>query len=734
MLPDIYLYNNNKSKIVKIQDINNVLDNLYNLELRLPTFEELENLKKEPINTLKKIKKNISKIENKIPLYDPVSENIYLINKSNLYDRVIHQDYRFPDEDLIKEFEEKLNKLESEKSDDELIKRKIRKLKLNIMFMNYFDINTLYKTYIKVFYENTMITGDITVCKKKSFIPQFTYMNPFYTKKEVISMAINENIIKKFDMNLSKQKIMEICQKIKKHEISAIQLIEHQKYIISSGKVGLIQYYTIHGSSSINTYLRGFTDYNYQNEFLENIISSMWKLVISAPAFTKKCTLYRFIREDSFLNNLKIGDIFTEKGFLSSTRNPFYKLGDKDEEYSFGDILMKIHIPKNIKGVALCLETTSHFPEEQEVIFPPNAQFKLIKKDNNCIFSHPSKDKVEEISTKYEFEWVSNLKKIEFDKRNKPDIKICNFLKSFEITHDTLLNKIKNFINLYVNDMNQVIVNIGNKLFTTIAEFIDTSHAYKKFFQLEIKNNFCIYSIYEDYILFSIEIGEINGARLMCVNYYVKYNALDKGKIMSDDEFIQFISSVAYYFEINNVTIFADYKTCDIIKKSEINESTIRKNIYGGMYCIDINNYIETKHKKYEELKLLDIELSPEYSYEDIDALKNINPLKILSKTDSDELYQIYDKEYNGNKNIIDFYLWLLKNYCYLIENYIDKISRINKDNPFKYTYYKLNPLAYLYNKKIIESYPEFIQLNIIMKQNLIQTSYKDRRIVSALK
>jgi hypothetical protein len=50
---------------------------------------------------LKEFKINVSKIEDKIPLYDIKTENMYLILKFNVYDRVIHESYRFPEQALI---------------------------------------------------------------------------------------------------------------------------------------------------------------------------------------------------------------------------------------------------------------------------------------------------------------------------------------------------------------------------------------------------------------------------------------------------------------------------------------------------------------------------------------------------------------------------------------------------------------------------------------------------------
>ena len=51
--------------------------------------------------------------------------------------------------------------------------------------------------------------------------------------------------------------------------------------------------------------------------------------------------LYRFIWDDTFLKKLKTGDKFIDKGFMSTTRDPFYSPGLKS---NFGLILVKINL------------------------------------------------------------------------------------------------------------------------------------------------------------------------------------------------------------------------------------------------------------------------------------------------------------------------------------------------------------------------------------------------------
>jgi hypothetical protein len=151
-------------------------------------------------------------------------------------------------------------------------------------------------------------------------------------------------------------------------------LINHQNYIVENDMVGLVQYYTIQGSYFMNQYMRNMTRYEYKNEYLEENIKKMWKLVLNAPKFDNEYILYRFVETDEYISNLKIGDIYMDNGFMSTTRDPFYR----NDLYKFGFILIKIKIPKGIKGVGLCLEMLSHFPEEEEIILPPLTELKLI--------------------------------------------------------------------------------------------------------------------------------------------------------------------------------------------------------------------------------------------------------------------------------------------------------------------------------------------------------------------
>jgi hypothetical protein len=90
---DIYLkYPDNTIKNI---NINNVLSELY-FNLAVISSEKYST------KNIKDIKKEISKLESDIPLFDIYSKNFYLITAQNIYSRVIFNFYRLPDNKIVK--------------------------------------------------------------------------------------------------------------------------------------------------------------------------------------------------------------------------------------------------------------------------------------------------------------------------------------------------------------------------------------------------------------------------------------------------------------------------------------------------------------------------------------------------------------------------------------------------------------------------------------------------------
>lgn len=743
----IYLYDI-KNKVIKIYQNDDVFDSLYFLEARVPTIDEIKKIK---IN-LEDLKRTISKLDNKVPLYDVVTENMYLIKKENVYNRVYHQNYRFPEQLLMEELrlkQKKYAKIKESGNVETLLLRKIIKVDLMITFLENFDLDILYDTYVKIFYKYSKYGKEITLCKNLSFVPQFLHVKPYLTKGEILNLALNFQVIENENIDINET----LCKKISQHQMSASMLLSHHNYIILNEKLGLTQYYTIQGSYFMNQYLRNMTSYNNKNEYLEKLIWPMWNLVLKAPEFDKDYYVYRFINNDNFLGNLKIGDVFVESGFMSTTRDPFYR----SDLYKFGFILIKVKIPKGKKGIALCLETISHFPEELEIIFPPKTHFKLINKGDECKYYHTDKNFSKQIKTRYEFEWIEN-KPIVFSRSVQTlNIKRVNFLEIPKTSSISLTEKIKAFENNYVNEMYQFKTTIGDKEYIVSSEWYDSTGAYKNYYAIESKMGYSIYTLYNGYILFFIEIGETPNGNMMHINYFLKYSSVDPSEIVGDDNLIKFFCSVANYFDVQMVVLYSNYLNCTIYDDMIQSGGNILRqrsfglpdkdtqltadkkigetHILGGSYPVDLYQYLTTGKKRYSDINLLNIELKPMFSYYYLDTLKTTSPSKVLLKDDRDELYQIYEKIFlheinKENDTIAFFYSWLKDKKCYLLDYLSRKLDRLfGSNNPFMRDYYLLDAQTYLYNRRLISTYPININKDISIKRNILKENKNDYRI-----
>lgn len=671
----LYIYEYKEICSVTIHD---AVEYLYYLEGRLPTEKEL---KEEKIKmTIDEIKKLIAESDENIPLYDPYTENVYLIERLNVYSRVVNHDYRPVDiillEYLENVYENKKNKLEKEPElkNNKIFMRSIRKLELILEFIDSFDKMQLFLTFSHILFSHDFqLLNKSFTCMKKSFIPHQAHLKPFYTVDEAIKLGLNNNFVtipknssyNDYKRDLENKEYVTLCNKIQKHDIIAKILIMHQKYITENDMIGLIQYYTLQGSYFMNQYLRGFTKYDYQNNYLEDNILKVWNLVANAPEFDKDYVLYRFVSKDDYLKQLKIGDIYQDNGFMSTTRDPFYR----SDIYKFGFILMKIYIPKNIKGVGLSLELHSHFPAEEEIILAPKAKLKLIAVNNDVAYYHPDDIFAENIKTKYEFEWIGNDDMI-INKR-KPvtfETKTIDFLKIKKVDTYTIQEKINYLVKTQFDPMNRAKCTIGDKTFLIMAEWYDSTGPYKNMYAITSINGFCLYSIYEGYILFMIEIGEINNQQQIRVNYFTKYSRLNRQKIMGDENFIKFISTIAQYFDIPNVIIYADYMSCDTdmldtynndiksvtkvlsraVKKVE--ETEKEKELTGYSKQISLTK-TELNLQKYEQISNED-NMTKIYNDQKKRRQENTLPDDIVLDT----------TEYSGGSHCIDFYLYLKHN------------------------------------------------------------------------
>lgn len=671
----IDVFSNSDNKIISIE-LPDAVHKLYYQEVRPATDVELK--KSGSKYTSDQIKILLSKQNKIIPLYDVYTSNIYIIQRRNVYHRVINNYYRFPDEMIMKNIIKSKTTMDSkikripDKKKDLIFMKKYSRTKLMIQFMEYFDLDVLFDTYLKVFYLYAPEISEKTyTCLRRSFIPHKDHLLPYYTKDEVIRLAMNNLLIKipdnmtyqDYKDNMTKDDYSELCEIIQENDISADTLVEHQNYIIKNNAVGLVQYYTVQGSYFINQYMRQRTRYEYRNDYLEGIIDKMWRLILNAPSFDKDYTLYRFISDDSYLSDLKVGDYYADQGFTSTTRDPFYRT----DLYQFGFILIKVNIPKDTPGVGLCLETLSHFANEEEIVLPPLAKLRLIKITDASDYYHPDKEFAAEVKKSYIFEWVSNVehykdKPLPFFKRKEypNETKVINFLKLSKSNTLSLREKINQMMATHFDPMNRIKCNIGNNTFYVIGEYYDSTGPYKPMYGITSSEGFSLYSIYNGYMLFMIEIGEENEDKLIRVNYFSQYSELKRSDIMGDDNFIEFIASIAYYFDIPNVIIYADYHSCDHLdtdfknteqiggkNKQASKDTTLKLKILDAIRRKDMTN----KGKKQREFTVT----------KDTSIKKTVN-YKEKYKKSSDNIDEFIDLEYTGGSYCLDFYQYLKNN------------------------------------------------------------------------
>lgn len=290
-----YFFSLKKNKLVKIKIEPDKLINLfYDNLIRIPIKNELEN--KSIIDYdkyINKIKKNISKIKNYIPLFDIYSSNIFLIKHDNVYKRIYNDHYRFitnNELNIMKKEFDIMNNLMNLTNTQKLYKKKIKK---NIDFLVNFNLDIMTDSYIKsIYYGSNQVGKNITYCKKPTFIPYINTSNPYYTRSELINLGLNLKIIKEDETYYDNKKLNKLCKKISKNDLTSDIIINHQKFIKNNNSKYIVQFYSFLGYYFINSYLRNKK--SYKDVFLEKLIIKMWSLILKAPKlnFSKKKNMF----------------------------------------------------------------------------------------------------------------------------------------------------------------------------------------------------------------------------------------------------------------------------------------------------------------------------------------------------------------------------------------------------------------------------------------------------------
>ena len=653
-----------------------------------------------PTNYLKKIQEQLSKYEERVPLYDIRSNRIYLIDKNNIYTRIFRNDYRFIDKHFY----------------DDLVKSSYLTIndKENIRILSYYDMDILYKTYLKIFYESFVLDSYITQCKRPSFQSGMDHIRPYYSSTELYYLAYDWNLTNETTLQLSQ--LRELCKEIVKYDIPSKILLDHQIYIFDNRSIGIVKHYSLFGSYFINNYLRTYrccmmedndTDEKkiaIKNPVIENQIKLMIGLIKDAPPFTKSYVLYRFIDNDSYLKHLKIGDIYIDPSFLSTTRDPVHY----QDNYSFGYILIKIKIPKNTIGVGLCIESYSNFPDEQEIILPPTSRYRL---DNIVEQTEEYHDIIKlnkRVQKKYEFTLLDNsyMKKTDITlhipnaiEPSKMNIDFKKLIKEEEIKYVSISDRLNNFTKNYLNENYQFSTTIGKTDFTFVIESYNSTSVYYDFFYHKTATGLLCYSSNPTYGNINI-IMEIDV--VIHVNYYFKYSITDSSQQLdlSNAAWIEWLSLFAYYIgsELvvihSNYTLFPNKETDTIETKQNKTRYTFSDNIY---------QYLKYGKKFFD----MSITISENFDYGRLDILAGANIYEIVKINDKDEIFKIAKE--SGITNVKDFYIYIVENhpqFISLVETKIEILYPSIDVNPFYNISYTLDVNSYLYEIGLIAHVP----------------------------
>jgi hypothetical protein len=643
-----------------------IIKDIYDLNLKLSGKDKIK----------------LSKYQEYIPMYDIYSQQIYPIKKNNLHYRLIESHYRFINDEIHDWIKNKYNEYIDEYKINKKIKIKniIQILKKNLDIIDNYELNILINTSYKTLYEFSMNLGlQISICKRKSFHPFIKHLKPYYSKNELIKLGSNMHLIDNDEIKLEllndKNIHYNICKKISSNDISYDEIKYNTEDIIMNNIISWITFYSYFGSFLFNKTLRKG---NYFNSFLYNGLQKIINLMKKSKELNSNYIVYRFIYSDEFLKDVNINSYFIDRGFISTTRDPFYSPGlDGD----FGLILIKIHLPKNIKGIGLFIENFSLFPNEEEFLLPPYSKFKLLSKDDKFKYYHTNSQFEELINTKYELEYIStdysNLSSYQI----KNNIKVID-LKNYEPCGDTRLNIITNLIEKY----NQINFELNNKTYEVHFMWFDGSigSSYSKLYVNKI-NDGIIFSLYDNgYPYLNIEVGSELNINFLNLFYFYKDN-----KKEMDDELLEIILHFGRIFYFKEAKIYHTYRNySEFINNYDLDSNIF---LYNNFYNHTIYDYIKNNNKLFNNNEYIKYEL----------GWYNLD--KFLNKKLPKNLIKKYKFKYQNIKdNLID----IIENNFSIYNNFIEEINNTDliklpdkKINLLKNNYCTFN----IYNKLIYE-------------------------------
>ncbi len=663
----------------------------------------------------KKDKIALSQYSEFIPMYDIFSDDIYPINSSKLYYRLIDCHYRFITDEVKKWIENK-----RDKTDDNNMKTKYDDI---LSIIDNYDLETLEKTSYETLYRYSPDFGlTISICKRNSFHPYATHLNPYYTKNELIKLGMNNMLIDKLSSSslVDKKLHYDICKKVSKNDISYKTILVHMRNIIENNCIGWIVFYSMTGSYIFNKILRSIqldsksisrshSQLRLKTKLPNYMYLGLKKIIdtINKVDLPKDYYFYRFVWDDDFLRDLRVGDIFVDNGLISTTRDPFYSPGLKMD---FGLVLIKINVPEHLKGVGLLIENFSMFPKEEEFLIQPFTKLKLKAKNDKATYYHINEKFEKIIKKRYEFDMISTknsemIGKIEHDlvspDKNIPIIDIFDL----NMNGRDRIDLFSNFLDK-CDSLGQFRLVLDNIEIIFICQWFDSTGSYSNMYKNRTKDGFIITHYINGYPMLSIEMGDdlfINYFRTICP-YDNDVNELEVE--LNNDIIEDIVAHFARLFKYNNAKIFFTYKNF-----SEFNNQDTEF-LYSRLYCDTIYRYFKTgenntlKYYKYEN------------GFYMLDKIGN-------TKVD-DVIINKLPKEMKKTYTWKELYIDIVERYFYLYKR-LEEWMDVEFNNITKKSFYTFNIVLYLKNKGYdIAEIPNYKHSSIADRGDIFRTVFNE--------
>lgn len=166
----------------------------------------------------------------------------------------------------------------------------------------------------------------------------------------------------------------------------------------------VLDYYVMDaGAYDVNYVLRNPEAFKTEND--KRAIKSLDN-AINKSSLNKDIETYRYISNENVFKNMKVGDVYEDKGFMSTTYNPKTDREDNFQDYRVKAIIKAKEGTKALDVSSIYDKQAKEGQKESEIIFARDTKMKLVKEET-------IKDKYDEFSRKvYTFEVESNTPNI----------------------------------------------------------------------------------------------------------------------------------------------------------------------------------------------------------------------------------------------------------------------------------------------------------------------------------